>query len=395
MFTDILLKLAGEIGPRPIGTPANARAAAALRAELAALGLVVEEQALAVPAWQDWGTLLEAAGERLEAITNPFSPRGEVTAPMVSAGTLAELAALDLTGRIVLLYGALALGPLAPKSWFLKSAAEDALITRLETSGARAVLLAQTGWNRAERLIEDAEFQLPSATMPPAAARRLLLLPPETPVHLRIASYTAPGQALNLIGRWRPETAARVVLCAHFDTKFGTPGALDNAAGVASVLETARRLIAADFPLGLDVILFNGEEYLPVGSFAYVDREAAHLGTILAVVNFDGVGALLGATSIASYAVSPAFQRVAEAQAARSPAVVWVEPWPESDHSTFVMRGVPALAFTSRLGIHRHHSAGDSLDWVDAARLEAAVDLATRIVGELADKTPAWTRPAE
>ncbi|NBD73527.1 M28 family peptidase [Patescibacteria group bacterium] len=76
----------------------------------------------------------------------------------------------------------------------------------------------------------------------------------------------------NLIGRINPEVADRVLLGSHFDTKryadrdpddpqAPVPGANDGGSGVAVILELARQFAGSG--LGLDIVLFDGEEGFP------------------------------------------------------------------------------------------------------------------------------------
>jgi len=78
----------------------------------------------------------------------------------------------------------------------------------------------------------------------------------------------------NIIGRTKPTERDRILLCAHWDTRpvadhdpipenRSTPilGANDGASGVAVVLEIARRCALSPPDIGLDIILFDGEDY--------------------------------------------------------------------------------------------------------------------------------------
>ena len=78
----------------------------------------------------------------------------------------------------------------------------------------------------------------------------------------------------NLIGEFNPQLEERILLCAHWDTRpyadrdpdpavRNTPilGANDGASGVAVLLEMARILGASDPGLGVDIVLFDGEDY--------------------------------------------------------------------------------------------------------------------------------------
>ncbi len=75
----------------------------------------------------------------------------------------------------------------------------------------------------------------------------------------------------NLIVRWHPERRERILLCAHYDTRpfpdrdpknpRGTfIGASDGASGTALLMELAHRMSDLPGRLGVDFVLFDGEE---------------------------------------------------------------------------------------------------------------------------------------
>ena len=102
-----LEKLCVEIGARPIGSPANDRAADYIRDVFAALGWAVEEQPYACTGWDCAAASLALGAEALAVEANAFSPACDLIAAAVPASTLDELAAADLTGKIALLHGEL------------------------------------------------------------------------------------------------------------------------------------------------------------------------------------------------------------------------------------------------------------------------------------------------
>ena len=78
----------------------------------------------------------------------------------------------------------------------------------------------------------------------------------------------------NVIGQFAPKQRNRVLLCAHWDTrpfadqdrnlmnqKTPIPGADDGASGVAVLLEIARQLAMKPLNIGVDIVLFDGEDY--------------------------------------------------------------------------------------------------------------------------------------
>ena len=387
-----LRQLSVEIGPRPAGSPAQHRAADYIRAVFLAAGLEVETQEYACPAWEHVATHLHLAGQPLEATANPFSRPCDVTAALVAVGTLPELEVAELQGCIGVLYGDLTADQIAPKSWFLKGERDERIVALLEAKRPAALSTVQSVVGNVDAPIEDDELDIPSASVGPGAGRALLAAAGAI-AHLRIESRRSPGRSCNVVGRTPGRHDAWVVCCAHHDTKHGTPGAWDNGSGVAVLLTLARRLGSHARSFGLEYVAFSGEESLPIGDDEYVRRGGERFGQIIAALNFDGVGAALGSNSITAMSESAACHHAVTECSMHYPGVVWVDPWPQSNHSTFAMRGVPSLAFTSRGAPHLAHLRSDTIDWISPTKLAELVALAGDIVELLNRKTPAWTRP--
>ena len=81
-------------------------------------------------------------------------------------------------------------------------------------------------------------------------------------------------KARNIIAQFNPEKSNRVMLCAHWDTRPWAdsdpdkanhykplPGANDGGSGVGVLLEIARHLGSVPTELGVDIILFDAEDY--------------------------------------------------------------------------------------------------------------------------------------
>jgi hypothetical protein len=80
----------------------------------------------------------------------------------------------------------------------------------------------------------------------------------------------------NIIATFRPETQNRILLCAHWDSRPWADhdpdpknhrkpidGANDGASGTGVLLEVARQLSLNPPPTGIDIILFDAEDYGP------------------------------------------------------------------------------------------------------------------------------------
>lgn len=367
------------LGPRPVASPANQAAADYMREMFCAAGLEVEEQPYAVTSWEHRSTLLERDGRRLDCIANAFSLSCDVTLPVVPAASLAELEAAPAKGKILLLYGDLARAPLAAKSWFLRDERDTRFFELLETKGPAAILAPPTSTAYYGQLTEDWELDLPAATVP-ADVALYLLQEPQLPVHLSIDAQRTPAIARNVVARTPGMPERRLALCAHFDTKINTPGATDNASGAAALLSLAERL-PRNLPFGLEFIAFNSEEYLPIGDDEYIRRSEAYFDKILACINMDGAGAALGTNNITAVACPAELEAAIRSVAGRFPGVVWVDPWPESNHSTFSFRGIPAIPIgaTGMRGLA--HSLDDTLEQVSPVKLEEVIALVQELVG--------------
>ena len=105
--------------------------------------------------------------------------------------------------------------------------------------------------------------------------------------HVRLQHFTHKGygneelRLTNVIASFRPELKERILLCAHWDTRPRAErdpnimrrnqpilGANDGASGVAVLLHLADLMKAEPPPLGVDIVLFDGEDYGVEGDLA-------------------------------------------------------------------------------------------------------------------------------
>jgi aminopeptidase YwaD len=389
-----LRHLCVEIGPRPVGSAANHAAADYVEDVFRAAGLEVERQAFPCPDWVEEETLLELDGQQLEAAANAFSPSCDVVAPAVAVGTLAELEAADLAGQIGILYGDLTRGNgLSCRHAFYFPERDGQIMQALEVKGPAAVITVHSKIGSFERLMRDWEFSIPSATVP-AEVGLILLRRANPALHLRIKSHQSPGRFCNVVAHKAGTQPGRVVFLAHLDTMHNTPGAIDNASGVAVLLALAELLAAQDLPLGLEWIVVNGEENGGLGDAEYLRRQGESLGQALAVINVDGVGGQVGTNSLTVMGASQAFQEQIAQVHQQYLGVVWVDPWYESDHSAFLFRGVPCIPLSS-VGVANNHLATDTVEWISPAKLGEVVALITDMVDSLQDRSPDWCRESQ
>ena len=176
-----------------------------------------------------------------------------------------------------------------------------------------------------------------------------------------------------------------VIFSAHLDHLGpGRPGAMDNASGVASVLEVARLMkeTAAKPKRSILFLTVTGEEKGELGSRYFAAHPTVPFRAIVADINLDMFLPLyplkvLEVQGLAESTLGPQ----AKAAAAELGVGVQTDREPEqnrfirSDQYSFIRRGVPALAF--KFGYEfgspeekirqawvreRYHKAGDNLD---------------------------------
>jgi aminopeptidase YwaD len=380
-----------EIGPRPVGSGGNQAAADYIRGVFEASGLEVEAQQFPCPAWEEEETRLELNGRRLDAAANVFSPPCDVTAPGVIIGTMTELEMARLAGRIGVMHGDLTKSGLSARNGIYFPERDQKIMQLLEEKKPAALITIHPKIGRFERLIVDSEFPIPSATVP-AEVGLTLLRRGDRALHLKIDSHRSPGQACNVVGRKAGTRPEHIVLCAHFDTKLGTPGAFDNGAGVAILLASAQLLAQRDLATGVEWVAFNGEEMGGLGDVEYWRQREGEAGQMLGVINVDGAGQYLGAHSITMLGGTQSLQDQVSKLHKTYPGVVWVDPWYESNHSAFYWRGVPSIAISSSGGANVAHLPADTIDWISPAKLGEVVSLITDMIDSLQDKSPDWCR---
>ena len=116
----------------------------------------------------------------------------------------------------------------------------------------------------------------------------------------------ATFQMANLIGSFDLENPRRILLCAHWDTRpFADEdenpenrdkpilGANDGASGVAVLLEIARLLRRTGPSIGVDIVLFDGEDYGRPGQWEDYLLGSRHFAKVKGGNYFPEMGVLL------------------------------------------------------------------------------------------------------
>jgi len=198
----------------------------------------------------------------------------------------------------------------------------------------------------------------------------------------QVAEFTAPGTFLprgtvrNVIARVPGRGGGGLVaLVSHYDSVPMGPGAADDGAAVAAVLETVRAL-AAGPPLANDllVLITDGEEIALCGARAFVghDPRAKELDLVL---NFEARGnagrSLMFQTSLPNAWLLEAYGAACGRPAASSiMAAVYREMPNDTDFTVFDEAGVPGLNFACIEGYTAYHAPEDTPENLSEATLQ-------------------------
>jgi hypothetical protein len=193
----------------------------------------------------------------------------------------------------------------------------------------------------------------------------------------------------NVLGVLPGSDPRRIIISAHYDSAWGSPGAIDNGTGVEGLLRLAEAFAARQSrPFTLVFALFAAEEAGLAGARAYVNhaRVRGELSDIVALVNLDCIGAgetlrlLVGPDTLAH-----AVQRTVEELDLRELyEVAFLPPGPGADHFPFVSEGIPGVTI-SLFPYLDYHLPTDVESLVDHQQFERLVEFARAVVDDLGE----------
>lgn len=236
--------------------------------------------------------------------------------------------------------------------------------------------------------------------------------------------------------------AGVILLAAHYDTVPNSPGANDNASGVAVILEIARLLAQKNTPRSLKIVFFDQEEVGLLGSFAFTEKPK-NLTNLQAAVILDMVGyachlpgcqtyppgiavtSLLEAAGVEfpdrgefltvvgevqHLSLLKVFQRVGQSvrkstsNSVQFPPLVAV-PIPlkglvtpdvlRSDHAPFWYQGIPAVLITDTANLRspHYHQPSDTMANLDPNFFEGSAEIIYNVVAELLNSQTSFNLP--
>jgi aminopeptidase YwaD len=364
------------------GSAGNRAATDYVAQQLSRAGWPVERQDFSCLGWSTDGGFVDIGQTTVELAPSPYGLGVTAAGPLRVLGRVADLGRDDLTDAIVVLTGELTAEPLTPKGYpFYQSEDHQRIVAALEAARPAAVIAvtgrfpALCGALDPFPLIEDGDFRVPTSDVGPDAAAPLLVAEGAMAT-IELRSERRPAHACNVLTRSGP-SSGRVTVMAHIDTKPGTPGAVDNAAGVVVLLLLAGLLSPTrhgHLPVGVELLAVNGEDhYAAPGEVAWLAAQVDGLDDIALAINIDGAGYHDGRSAYSTYNVDGDLGAHIDAVMARHDDLVRGPAWYQSDHGIFAMRGRPAVAITSEhldeMLTNVYHSPADTPDEADARHI--------------------------
>ena len=304
------------LGPRVAGTAREKQAAEYVAEQFASFGLpVVQQPVPGIMAWEGGEARLKVLGpgdaEELTAcpvLGSKATPPEGIEAELVygGRGMTADYEGLDLAGKVVLH------DPPRARTLDNRCGAGEpqrALGTAVERGAVGVIEYARLPGHvlQVPCLAGPEGTPLPAVGTTDEGGLRLKELlqqwyatpagiaaeaPLPVRVWLKVEATSQPGEGINVLATLQGSEVPRerVLLVAHHDNAFG-PGACDNAASVAIVLEAARALAqGATARRTIQFATVTGEEYGSVGSGYLVKALGEAISDVKACIVLDIVG---------------------------------------------------------------------------------------------------------
>jgi len=349
-----LKKICVDIQDRHVGSKGNQDATAFFEKTIKSFGFDTETPQFDCIDWTFGEIRLEVNNESIEAFASPYSLECNIAATLTAVSSIEELKANDLSNKIILIHGELAKEQLMPKNFpFYNPDFHKKIIGLLEQKKPAAIIAA-TGMNPdlvgamyPFPLFEDGDFNIPSAYIKDIDAKRMLKSLNKN-IKLVIDSKRIPSKGNNVIARKGDLGNPRIIICAHIDAKKGTPGALDDGGGTATLLALAELLKNYNGSKCLEIIAFNGEDYYDApGQKQYLEIYKSTIDKIYLAINLDLVGYLNGKTEFSFYEFDENIKFSISEKLKKRDGISEGEAWYQGDHMIFILNQRPAMTFIS------------------------------------------------
>ncbi len=373
---DVFYNLTDNIGPRMAGTNENVLAGSLLSSYVQDIVGLVDKFKFKVTKWIPKTWKIRIDGVEYKSLPLGFSPSGNVCSDpaYVYKASKYEFESRDVYGKIAI----------ATRGGDLRCEQKYRNITEAGAIGFVQIMDTPNGILRAEKIASDKIGPIPAVEITYEDGMRLLRkMKKGVNVNISIETKVEDGriEVSNIIGG--DIDRSPIILTAHFDSWFNTPGAFDNASGVISALLAAKISKLKN----IAVILFNAEEFGLLGSKSYSREKACELSEKL-ILNLD----VCACKNSISYTLQTNSRRLAKAAVEASDQTgidisITSKLSQHSDHWPFAKEGLKVgFLFQNSCSIHTHTSY-DTPEKVGVKSIIRTAKLVGKIIENFINKT--------
>jgi aminopeptidase YwaD len=369
---------------RPLGSDGNNTVLALLNKTVAALKYKVIELPLECRLWEYGDSSIAQGNNKIRLCPSPFSQALSGEYKLKAVSTVAELKAVGRFDGLLVFDGDLTKDSLMPRNYpFYFPDEHKEIYDLIEEINPKGIITV-SGQDPASGLNPFPIFDDANMTMPTAYTSDLGGIDLQAEATIVINSGVKKAASKQLIYRKEGKKPDIILIAAHMDSKYGTRGALDNAAGLYTLCEIAKSISELNTEYTIELLPFNGEESPEAsGELAYLQYLQQNGCNIKTMINIDAPGHI-GSENMFSFFN---FDDAVKAKLVADNKLLEGEPWYSGDHTMFAFQGTPCIIVTSSDmftdSIRLTHTEKDVANVVDVGLLEKLSGTVKDIVGAL------------
>lgn len=371
---NILKIICLEYGERLTGSEDNKKLGEYAKSYFEENDYNVEKQDFSCIDWKEYGVELLCDGKELTARPSYYTVSCKVEGEYVKLSSINELEKANLADKIALLDENLTVEQLMPKSFrFYNPERHQRIIRILEQKNPAAII---TIVDNNTSIFEDGDFDIPSVYVTRDVGERILNS--KGKINLTVKTERISSTGSNIIARINGNKEKKIVVTAHLDTKYGTPGALDNGTGIAILLLLSKLIKSVMIDFSLELLLLNGEDYYSTpGQIKYMEKYLKKDNDIILAINCDGIGLKNSKTAISMMGLPEEKEKMINQLIEKKEEFETIEPWVEGDHMLFQMNQIPTIALTSKNIFDKIdniiHTEKDRIDLIDYNKVKETI----------------------
>ncbi len=381
----VLRKLSVEIGARAPGSPAEREAALWIKSEFDATGISAEINQFESPSCTCTGSKLTAEGKAFRSTPLQFSPAGNVAGEFVFLGDEEMAATASFKqGAVGML---MPVATLFDRQRLVRELAEKGL-------GGLVVISPMTDTVNGKLVRDPTQRRMPLVTVTHDVAESLMRYVGRT-VELSVVATQSihDGISQNVVASIKGTSPHWMAVCAHYDSASSSPGALDNANGVAALLAVARRLHGTNPKASIHFVASGSEEYGGMdltgrGMLNFFNRMRDNLENCICLIDIDDIGRKIGTPIY--YVAGPKLFRETVTSAPVTLRRSFKERWKfeGGDNGAAHQFGIPYVWFYDHSLKTYYHTPKDTIRHVDFRKTAVFIDNIEAMVRHLANCGP-------